>query len=209
VLPPTPVNFRLKNTNTNEYLNFAFDEQAATMNGLLDDAEVIIFMQDVLDSSTVSWAAEFRSRTATGDTVRPTAGDLLELNLYQPYSPADAFEYDTRSARINRTAIELDRINVYPNPYVAATNQEPTNPFNEGRGERRITFNHLPDHCTIRIYTVRGDLVETIEHNAGIDDGTENWDLRTRDGLNAAYGVYLYHVESPYGEKTGRFAVIK
>jgi hypothetical protein len=209
VLPPTPVNFRLKNTNTGEYLDFAFDEQPETMNGVVDDAEVIIFMQDVMDSSTVTWAAEFRSRSATGDTVRPIGGDTLELNLYQPYSSADAFEYDTRSARVVRTAVELDRINVYPNPYVAASNQEPTNPFNEGRGERRITFNHLPDHCTIRIYTVRGDLVETLEHNAGIDDGTENWDLRTRDGLNAAYGVYLYHVESPYGEKTGRFAVIK
>jgi len=52
-------------------------------------------------------------------------------------------------------------------------------------------------------------LVDVVEHNAGIDDGTENWDLRNRDGLNVAYGVYLYHVDSPYGEKTGRFAVIK
>ena len=209
VLPPTPVNFRVKDTNTNEYIDFAFDEQPTTMNGVVDNAEVIIFLQDVLDSSTVTWAAEFRSRTATGDTVQPSVGDELLLRLYQPYSSADEYEYDTRSARVNRTAVELERINVYPNPYVAATNQEPTNPFNEGRGERRITFNHLPDKCTIRIYTVRGDLVETIVHDAGIDDGTENWDLRTKDGLNAAYGVYLYHVESPYGEKTGRFAVIK
>ena len=57
--------------------------------------------------------------------------------------------------------------------------------------------------------TVRGDLVDTIEHHSTIDDGTENWDLRSKDGLNIAYGIYLFHIESPYGEKIGRFAVIK
>ncbi|NUO20052.1 hypothetical protein HUU59_11440 [bacterium] len=205
VLPATPVDFRVKNLSTNEYLKFAFDEQPATMNGVVDNGEVIIFMQD----SVVTWALEFRSRSATGDTVRPTAGDEIILRLYQPYSDADLFRYSTSAARVNRDAVKLDRINVYPNPYVSANVQEPSNPFNEGRGERRITFNHLPDRCTIRIYTVKGDLVDIIEHNAGIDDGTENWDMRNRDGLNVAYGVYLYHVDSPYGEKTGRFAVIK
>ncbi|MCB9367211.1 MAG: hypothetical protein H6508_08540 [Calditrichaeota bacterium] len=205
VLPATPVDFRIRDLNTNEYLKFAFDEQTATTNGVVDNGEVIIFMQD----SVVTWALEFRSRAATGDTVRPTAGDFITLKLYQPYSEADAFEYNTTAARIDAGQVDLDRIKVYPNPYVAANPQEPSNPFNEGRGERRLTFNHLPERCTIRIYTVKGELVDVIEHNAGIDDGTENWDLRTSDGLNVAYGIYLYHVDSPYGEKTGRFAVIK
>jgi hypothetical protein len=204
-LPQTPVDFRIKNLNTNEYIRFAFDEQSETMNGVADNGEVVIFMQD----SVVTWALEFRSRSATGDTVRPSDGDILNLKLYQPFSSADEFSYTTSAARIDAGAVDLDRINVYPNPYIAASVQEPSNPFNEGRGERRLTFNHLPDRCTIRIYTVKGELVDVLEHNAGIDDGTENWNLRTRDGLNVAYGVYLYHVDSPYGEKTGRFAVIK
>ena len=157
----------------------------------------------------IARAVEFRNRPATGDTVQPVAGDLLGLRLYQPYTEADRYEYSTQSARVNPAAADLGRIRVYPNPYVTANPQEPTNPFNEGRGERRITFTHLPDRCTIRIYNVRGELVDTIERNSQINDGAENWDLRSDDGLNVAYGVYLYHVESPYGEMTGRFAVIK
>ncbi len=122
--------------------------------------------------------------------------------------------------------MDLSKIRVYPNPYIAANPQESSNPFNEGRGERRITFTHLPSDCKIRIYSVRGELVQTLEHRSvdysgdspppGYDprahdefEGLENWDLRSKDGLNVAYGIYLYHVESPFGETTGRFAVIK
>lgn len=205
VIPATPVNFRVKDLNTNEYVPFVFNEVTSTRNGIVDDGEFIGFLSD----TSLTWTTSFRRRAATGDTLRPQDGDVLYLRLYQPYADDDVFEYTTRAARINPDAVKLDRISVYPNPYVAASAQEPTNPFNEGRGERRITFNHLPERCTIRIYTVKGELVDILEHNDGIDDGTENWDLRTRDGLNVSYGVYLYHVDSPYGEKTGRFAVIK
>ncbi len=205
VLPATPVNFRVKSLNTNEYIPFAFDEVAAATNGILDPGEVICFLSDTV----MTWIAEFSSRPSTGDTIRPGDGDVLILKLYQPYSDNDIYEHHTRAARVNPDAVRLDRIKVYPNPYVTANVQEPSNPFNEGRGERRITFNHLPDRCTIRIYTVKGELVNIVEHDAGIDDGSENWNLRTRDGLDISYGVYLYHVDSPYGEKTGRFAVIK
>lgn len=217
ILPPTPVHFRVKNLNRDEYIPFAFDEVTETENGLVDHAEVLIFLEPVVVDTVepveydtlVTWSVEFRSIPSRNDTVRPGAGDILSLLLYQSHTVEDTFRYTTRAERINSSAVNLDRIKVYPNPYVAVSNQEPTNPFNEGRGERRITFIHLPDRCTIRIYTVRGELVDTIEHNAGIDDGSENWDLRSRDGLNVAYGIYLYHIDSPYGQKTGRFALIK
>jgi hypothetical protein len=67
----------------------------------------------------------------------------------------------------------------------------------------------LPDRCTIRIYNVRGELVDKIDHVSSMFDGTETWDLRTRDNLDIAYGIYVYHVESPYGEHVGKFAVVK
>ncbi len=207
-LPAVPVNFRVKNLTTDQYIEFAFEDSTG-FNGQVDGLDVIYFREQIDNVLDLTWTVEFFSRAATGDTVLPRSGDVLHLETYQPFSVADTLAYSVTPSRINVSSVELDRINVYPNPYVSANVQEPSNPFNEGRGERRITFNHLPDRCTIRIYTLRGDLVETLEHNAGIDDGTENWDLRNRDGLNVAYGVYLYHVDSPYGEKTGRFAVIK
>ena len=56
-----------------------------------------------------------------------------------------------------------------------------------------------------------GYLVETIEHDSGFEDGSESWDLLSKDGLEIAYGVYLYHVNAyELGvETTGKFAVIK
>ncbi|MBU0507352.1 hypothetical protein KKH27_00755 [bacterium] len=206
IYPARPVNFRVKNLNRNEYIEFGFIEQAATTNGVVDPGEVILFLEN---DTLVTWALEFRRTVGGSDSTRPDNGDDLQLRLYQPYSDADVYRYTTRAARVDPGAVNLDRIRVYPNPYVAVSAQEPANRYGEGRGERRISFIHLPDRCTIRIYTVRGDLVETIEHLTTIDDGMESWDLRSRDGLNVAYGVYLYHIDSPYGEKIGRFAVIK
>jgi len=208
VLPAVPVNFRVKNLSRNEYIKFSFEDSTG-FNGVVDGGDVIYFREMVGGVLDLTWTAEFFSRAAIGDTLLPQAGDKLHLETYQPFSVADTFSYTVTPARVEASDVDLGRISVYPNPYVAATAQEPANQYNEGRGERRLTFNHLPDRCTIRIYTLRGDLVETIEHHAGIDDGTENWDLRNFDGLNVAYGVYLYHVDSPYGETTGRFAVIK
>jgi hypothetical protein len=69
---------------------------------------------------------------------------------------------------------------------------------------------NLPATCTIRIYTVTGQLVQTLSHDTSIDDGQEPWDLVTKDGMNAAYGIYIFHVDAPgIGEHVGRFAVIK
>jgi hypothetical protein len=37
-----------------------------------------------------------------------------------------------------------------------------------------------------------------------------SWDLRTRENLETAYGIYFYHVDAPdVGERTGRLALIK
>jgi hypothetical protein len=64
--------------------------------------------------------------------------------------------------------------------------------------------------CTIRIYTIAGRLVQTIEHNGRFNDGQEGWNLTSRDGMDIAFGVYLYHVEAPgIGSKIDRFAILK
>jgi len=79
-----------------------------------------------------------------------------------------------------------------------------------GRGERRVYFNNLPNRCTIRIYTVAGALVNTIEHDSPVENGSEPWDLISKDGMDVAYGIYLYHVDAPdIGNQIGKFAVIK
>ena len=88
-----------------------------------------------------------------------------------------------------------------PNPYLAHAKWELY------ENERKIQFVNLPGECTIRIYTLAGDLVSTLDHNDGT--GSQDWNLLTRSGRSVVSGVYLYNVESPYGNYTGKFAVIK
>jgi len=99
---------------------------------------------------------------------------------------------------------------VVPNPYVVTAAWEPQHVFKSGRGERKIDFIHLPAQCTIKIFTVRGYLVAAIEHDSLINDGSESWNLLSKDGMEIAYGVYIYHVDAPgIGSKIGKFGVIK
>jgi hypothetical protein len=53
-------------------------------------------------------------------------------------------------------------------------------------------------------------LVDTIDHQSGFESGAASWDLLSKDGLEIAYGIYIYHIDAPgIGETTGKFAVIK
>jgi hypothetical protein len=56
-----------------------------------------------------------------------------------------------------------------------------------------------------------GYLVDAIEVDNEADQGMVHWDLLTRENLEIAAGVYIYHVQSRKtgDEKIGKFAVIK
>jgi hypothetical protein len=101
-------------------------------------------------------------------------------------------------------------IKVVPNPYIAGASWEPRMVFGAGRGERKIDFIHLPQKCTIRVFTLAGKLVKLIEHDSSVLDGSESWNLVSDDGMDIAYGMYVYHVDAPgIGTYLDKFAVIK
>jgi hypothetical protein len=103
----------------------------------------------------------------------------------------------------------LKNIAVVPNPYVGAASWEPLPPTS-GRGERTIYFIHLPRECSIRIYTISGQFVQTLSHSSSIDDGQEPWNLVSRDGMDIAYGVYVFYVDAPgIGTRIDKFAIMK
>jgi hypothetical protein len=98
---------------------------------------------------------------------------------------------------------------VVPNPYVGSASFEPERFNISGRGERRLEFRGLPAGSVVRIYTVRGELVQTLHHDGGADGWVE-WNIRTRDNLDVAPGLYIFHVDAgSLGSKTGKFAIIK
>jgi len=46
--------------------------------------------------------------------------------------------------------------------------------------------------------------------DSGPENGSISWNLVSEDGMEIAYGLYIYHVDAPdIGEYIGKFAVIK
>ena len=74
-------------------------------------------------------------------------------------------------------------------------------------GENVLQFQNVPDKCTIRIYTLAGDHLRTLENTDA--SGTIEWDMLTDGQRLIASGIYIYHLESEYGDRLGRFAVVK
>ena len=56
---------------------------------------------------------------------------------------------------------------------------------------------------------MNGELVQTLEHD-GSTAGFVSWDLRTKDNIDVAPGLYIFHVEGGQaGKRIGKFAIIK
>jgi len=121
---------------------------------------------------------------------------------------------------------KMDRqVGVYPNPYYARA-------YWDGGAERsrKLYFNNLPAHAEIRIYTLVGDLVDQLDHDADtynasdirwfqtFSDGSQQlaggehaWDLITKKDQAIATGLYLFTVKNKdTGEiQRGKFLVVK
>lgn len=142
----------------------------------------------------------------------PRAGDVYQITTTKPFNRSDVYRFKVTGNEIAESIAEsvLDSIYVAPDPYIVVNPLESRNTQLPGRGERRIDFRNLPQQCTIKIFTISGRLVKTLDHSASQFDSFESWDLKSDDGLDVAYGVYIYHVNAPgIGEKIGRFALIK
>jgi hypothetical protein len=133
----------------------------------------------------------------------PATGTIVRFITNKPNASADVFTFSTEEAMVSEDLVDLDEIKVVPNPYIVR------NDWERSRDYSVIAFTHLPDKCTIRIYTLSGDHLQTLEHESTTFDGNENWNLLTKNRQKIAAGVYIFHVQSDYGEKIGKFAVVR
>ena len=119
---------------------------------------------------------------------------------------------------------------VFPNPYRVEAR------WDQGQKVRDhyLWFANLPEHCTIRIFTLSGDLVFQTHFDGaayhgdgarGIYDpkreldvdaptmsgATYGWNLITRKDQAAATGLYMYSIEDDAGGKrsVGKFLIVK
>lgn len=184
-------------------------------NGTLESDDIYI-IEDYLDETDV---ATYRIRMSYTDEGRnPAAGDTLRLLTNKPFTANDAFEFrfnEENLAKVDNevAAEELDDIKVVPNPYIVSNPYEPKLNLTNRNQRRELHFTHLPVPCQLKIFTVSGQLIRSIDIQEGdsrVFNGTYVWNMLTKDNLEIAYGVYIYHVEAPgIGRKTGKFAVIK
>ncbi len=116
---------------------------------------------------------------------------------------------------------------VFPNPYKVEARWD----HGDGVRDHYLWFANLPSDCTIRIYTLAGDLVYEADFNGATYNGSNargiynpasdlpgtfsgasfGWDLVTRRGQAAATGLYMWSVEDKAGGKpqVGKVLIVK
>ena len=143
-----------------------------------------------------------------GDGTTPEAGTTIRfLTAPKPVlTEGDSFQIDTapiafETGRDDIAQEALDLIGIVPNPYMGRSAYETNNL------DRVVRFINLPDQATIRIYTVAGTLIRTLQKDG--PSRSLDWDLNTHNQLPVASGMYLIHVDVPgVGEKVLKFGVV-
>jgi len=163
----------------------------------------------------------FYSVTATDHELMPPnheSGVTLPVGTGLGGDPGSSFSYTTPGTEAQTAedrAHNGTNIYVYPNPATRDALAEYQEMFPSGDDPTgvRVTFTNLPAASnTIKIFTVSGDLVQTIQHDGTTGVGHTSWNLMSRNGQEIVSGVYLYTVQSDNGafeDFVGKFVVVR
>jgi len=214
--PGDGTNFKIVDRIKNVEVPFIFAESALGRKGVLDPIDLIYFYEkDDEENYRYTWSMIFTERdTSLADDLNFGTGDTLFISMSKPFRKGDVFTFSTPVPELDKeiTKTNMDDIRVVPNPYIAANEFESPLPpgITSGRGERKVFFQNVPSDAIIYIFTSRGQHLRTLKHSGDMFTGTVTWDLKTKENLDIAYGVYFYIVDSPIGGKqSGKLAVIK
>jgi hypothetical protein len=166
------------------------------------------------------------------DTVPAGTFEYIDTNVsrgedYYYYVTAVNTDGIESSAFLNRTGTSSNRqdeaLAPTRSPSAAWDNGDPDNggvvvvpnPYHASAAEkydgRRLNFLNLPAYANIRIYTMTGDLVQLLEHDASTGD--RDWERQdTFSTVEIVSGIYVYVVEeldAPRGGSTGKKAIGK
>jgi len=132
--------------------------------------------------------------------------------------PGSSFD-NIRPGSVAQSAEERDRdgvnIYAYPNPATreALADFQEFYPNSDDPTGVRVCFANLPQASnTVKIYTLDGDLVETLEHDGTDGYGEICWNLVSRNGQEVVSGIYLFSVESRddrFDDFVGKFVIIR
>ena len=148
--------------------------------------EVLKGTYEFNDLSAVRGYSHFYHITAFND------GSTNSSRIYQPAGKLESGRFYTRTtepAYLQRPqGRSLKDIRIVPNPYnLKASSLQFPNQID------KIMFYNIPGQCVIKIYTERGDLIQTIHHTNG--SGDEPWNLITSSRQVVVSGVYIAYIE--------------
>lgn len=145
----------------------------------------------LLNLTTNNYLLRERTNLTGDDDYFITEGFLLKVKdvTSGPLTEKDFFQFSTQGPVFNQNLAKADieKINVFPNPYYA------TNPNEINKYERIVTINHLPERATIRIFNLAGQLIRTLEKNS--PEQFMRWDLLNESRFLAPSGLYIIHIE--------------
>ncbi len=174
-------------------------DNIALYTNLTTTSQTLLTRQQFLDIMYV-WSP--RSINASA---KWAAGDQFTIYPYTVTRPGIVYDVDSKKPEIGSTTVASERgalsdIRVVPNPYYGYNINE------KSSTQRFVTFRKLPINCTIRIYTLNGDLVKKLVKND--QASTINWNLTNLDDIPVASGLYLALIDAPgIGQKTMKLAI--
>ncbi|HVO33036.1 MAG TPA: T9SS type A sorting domain-containing protein, partial [Elusimicrobiota bacterium] len=102
------------------------------------------------------------------------------------------------SATVTLVSADFSQVKIYPNPWRS-----------DRHGGQPLTFGNVPPGSTIKIFTLSGHLVRTIQSSDSSTSAT-TWDLTNDGGSKVASGLYLYLATDAQGNRsTGKISIIR
>ena len=205
--PPIPVDYRDPDTGTDDFAGYKVYQSNYFVTGP---------WTEIADISRASATIE------DGMVVYTDADLALGVGNYYTVTSYDAAGNESGKVNPNRFPVyPLREPNEeFPNKVYVVPNPFRQNSLLLGSGEGlRMEFIGLPAKCTIRIYTLSGDLVREIAHDDG--SGAQSWgsietlDYQTNKWMQyVSPGFYIYHVKSHVSGQEGKsfigkFAIVR
>ena len=142
------------------------------------------------------------------DADLPEPGSIIQYKTKKINQPGDSFSFNTAGygatpASDSLKTTRLKEINVVPNPYMLASAYE------KQLYQDEVRFSNFPleESATLRIFTLHGQLIQTLIKPAGVNQ--LSWDLKTSASLPIGSGMYLIHVDvDGIGTHVIKFAAI-
>lgn len=174
-----------------------------------------------------------RGKTYVYSVTSISIPNIARIPVPNPSGGSDTIEVEvdplessksTNALRINMPFAVLEQLGkvlVVPNPYRTDRDYTAESGGYEGLSTRWnenlrvIKFINLPEKCTIRIFSLAGELVRTVAHDGvatgigGFSRGDKDVPLLSESNRALASGIYIFTVESQLGTQTGKFVIIR